>query len=55
MTYIRRLVQGKNVYLYGVRIYRDLVRKKVRQEATYLGKEFEVNGEKVVKPPVDRK
>ena len=55
MTYIRRQVQGKNVYIYRVRSYRDPVTKKVRQEATYLGKEIERNGEKALKPPMDRK
>ncbi len=55
MTYTRKQVQGSNVYLYSVRSYRDPDTKKVRQEVTYLGKEVDVNGERSVKPPVDRK
>ena len=35
--------------------YRNLETKKVRQEDRYLEKEVDVNGEKSVKPPVDRK
>ncbi len=55
MTYIRKQVQGSNVYLYSVRSYRDPETKKVRQEVTYLGKEVDANGERSVRPPVDRK
>ena len=55
MTYVRRQVQGNNVYLYSVRSYRDPETKKVRQEVTYLGKEVDVNGNRSVRPPVDRK
>ncbi|EQD74545.1 transposase (IS4), partial [mine drainage metagenome] len=55
MTYIRKQVQGSNVYRYSVRSYRDPETGKVRQEVTYLGKEVDVNGEKALKPPVDRK
>lgn len=41
-----------------MRSYREPVTKKVKQEATYLVKEVEVNGGKAVKavkPPEDRK
>ena len=55
MTYIRKKVEGNNIYLYSVRSYRDPEMKKVRQESKYLGREIMENGEKVLKPPVDRK
>lgn len=35
--------------------YRNLETKKVRQEDRYLQEEVDVNGERSVKPPVDRK
>ena len=54
MTYVRRLVKGDNVYLYRVRSFRDKETGKVRQEVTYLGKEVDRDGEKELRPPVDR-
>ena len=55
MTYIRKKVQGDNVYLYRVRSYRDPETKMVRQETVYMGREIDENGKKALRPPVDRK
>ncbi|MEM0133633.1 MAG: hypothetical protein QXU18_00170 [Thermoplasmatales archaeon] len=55
MTYIRKWVQRSNVYLYSAMNYRDPDTEKVRQEATYLGKDVDVNGERSVKHPLTRR
>ena len=52
MTYIRKQEVKGNTYVYSVRSYRD--HGKVRQEATYLGREVEKNGEKILQPKIDR-
>ncbi|MEM4090635.1 MAG: hypothetical protein QXQ46_07820 [Thermoplasmatales archaeon] len=55
MTHIRRQVRNGKTYLYSARTFRDRETGKVRQEVKYLGKEVEKDGERMLKPPVDRK
>jgi len=46
MTFTRKLVRGGNIYVYEVRSYRDRDTGRVRQEAKYIGKEVDKDGEK---------
>ncbi len=55
MTHVRRQVRNGKTYLYSARTFRDRETGKVRQEVKYLGKEVEKDGERMLKPPVDRK
>ncbi|MGC8725280.1 MAG: hypothetical protein ACP5RS_01715 [Thermoplasmata archaeon] len=54
MTFIRRLVKGKNVYLYRVTNYREKGTNKVKQDSVYLGKEVIVNGKREIQEPRKR-
>ena len=54
MTYTRRLTRNGHTYLYRARTFRDKKTGKVEQEVTYLGKEVEKDGEKILQPKIDR-
>ena len=39
LTYTRKIIRGKNIYLYRVKSFRDRETGKVMQRSEYLGKE----------------
>ncbi len=55
MTYIRRQVKNGHTYLSRVRSYWDKETGKVKQEVTYIGREIEKDGKKVLIQTVDRR
>jgi len=51
MTFIRRVKNNDNVYVYEVQTYREKGTNKVKQNTTYLGKEIIENGKAIILPP----
>jgi transposase len=54
LTYTRRIIRGKNVYLYRVTSFRDKETGKVRQRSEYQGKEILQDNVKTIQKPRNR-